>query len=65
MNNLGRPTLDKKEQTLKVRINDEERDWIEDRADAEGVSMSEYIRWLIDDDMSVSKNSAKSKKERL
>lgn len=65
MNNLGRPTLDKKEQTLKVRINDEERDWIEDRADAEGVSMSEYIRWLIDDDMSVSKNSAKSKKECL
>lgn len=65
MNNLGRPTLDKKEQTLKVRINDEERDWIEDRADAEGVSMSEYIRWLIDDDMPVSKNSAKSKKERL
>ena len=65
MNNLGRPTLDKKEQTLKVRINGEERDWIEDRADAEGVSMSEYIRWLIDDDMSVSKNSAKSKKERL
>lgn len=51
MNKLGRPTLDRKEQTLKLRLNDEMREWVEKNADAEGVSMSEYIRWLIEGDM--------------
>ena len=51
----GRPTLDKKEQTLKLRLNDSMRGWIEQRADAEGVSMSEYIRRLVEDDIRVKK----------
>lgn len=47
MNNLGRPTLDKKEQTVKLRLNDEMRSWIEERSHEEGVSMSEFIREVI------------------
>ena len=49
--NTGRPTLDKKEQTLKLRLNDEMREWIERRAYENGISMSEYIRNLIEADM--------------
>lgn len=48
---IGRPTQDKKEQTLKLRLNDEMREWIEKNADSNGVTMSEYIRGLIEDDM--------------
>lgn len=48
---IGRPTLDKKEQTLKLRLNDEMREWIEKNADSNGVTMSEYIIGLIEDDM--------------
>lgn len=51
MNKTGRPTLDKKEQTLKLRLNDDMRRWVEKMSDEEGVSMSEYIRKLIRDDM--------------
>ena len=49
--NTGRPTTDKKEQTLKLRLNDDMRTWVERAAAAEGISMSEYIRWLIEADM--------------
>ena len=48
---IGRPTLDKKDQTLKLRLNDDMREWVERRADEDGISMSEYIRNLIDDDI--------------
>ena len=65
MNKLGRPTLDRKDRTIKVRVNDDERDWVEASADAEGVSMSEYIRWLIDDDIANSIIPPKIKKEHL
>ena len=51
MNKLGRPTLDKKDQTIKLRLNDDMRAWIEKRSDKEGTSMSEYIRGLIKADM--------------
>lgn len=47
----GRPTSDKKEQTLKLRLNDEMREWIERRSYECGISMSEYIRNLIEADM--------------
>ena len=49
--NAGRPTLDKKSQTLKLRLNDAMRDWVEGCACGKGVSMSEYIRELIRADM--------------
>ena len=51
----GRPTLDKKTETIKLRLNDEMRAWIERRSYAEGISMSEYIRNIISDDMTALK----------
>lgn len=48
---MGRPTIDKKESTIKLRLNDEMREWIEVKADEANVSMSEYIRYLIKCDM--------------
>ena len=47
----GRPTLDKKDRTLKLRLNDDMRTWIERKAYHNGVTMSEYIRILIKRDM--------------
>lgn len=61
--NIGRPTLDKKDCTIKLRLNDEMRRWIEDRADTEGISLSEYVRSLISADMMYQKFSEKSKRE--
>ena len=47
----GRPTSDKKEMTLKLRLNDDMREHIEKRAYAKSISMSEYLRQLITADM--------------
>lgn len=43
----GRPTMDKKESTIKLRINEDMRSWIERQADREKISMSEYLRNII------------------
>ena len=51
MNNLGRPTTDPKQQTVKLRLNDDMREFIEAVADHNGITMSEYIRRLIENDM--------------
>ena len=63
MPRLGRPTLDKKDQTLKLRLNDDMRSWVEERADEEGISMSSYLRELIRLDMRNFNFSRKNKKE--
>lgn len=47
----GRPTADKKDTTLKLRLNDDMREHIEKMAKHKSVSMSEYIRCLIQSDM--------------
>lgn len=47
MNKTGRPTTDKKEQAIKLRMNDAMRAWVERMASAEGVSMSEFIRGIL------------------
>lgn len=47
----GRPTMDKKESTIKLRINEDMRSWVERNADREKISMSEYLRKLILIDM--------------
>lgn len=47
----GRTTTDPKEQTIKLRLNDIMRSWIEKQAYRNGISMSEYIRELISQDM--------------
>lgn len=44
---IGRPTIDKKESTIKLRLNDDMREWVETMAKSNEVSMSEYIRQLI------------------
>ena len=47
----GRTTIDPKETTLKLRLNDEMRVHIEKSAKRKGISMSEYLRQLIYTDM--------------
>lgn len=56
----GRTTTDPKESTLKLRLNDTMRSYIEQKANSGELSMSEYIRELIREDM---KNSSIGKKE--
>lgn len=46
-----RTTSDKKDTTLKLRLNDDMREHIEKYAKRKGISMSEYLRQLIYDDM--------------
>jgi len=48
---VGRPTLDKKDSELRLRLNDNMRRWVEARSSRIGLSMSEYIRELIKADM--------------
>ena len=45
---MARPTQDKKDSTIKLRINDDLRNKIEQGAKRKCVSMSEYIRMVID-----------------
>lgn len=52
----GRTTTDPKESTLKLRLNDTMRSYIERKANSGELSMSEYIRELIRADM---KNNSK------
>lgn len=47
----GRTTTDPKETTLKLRINEEMRNFVEKSANRKGITMSEYIRNLIRYDM--------------
>ena len=48
---MGRYTSDPKETTLKLRLNDEMRNHVEKSSKSKSVSMSEYIRQLIQNDM--------------
>ena len=47
MNKTGRPTTDKKEQAIKLRLNDEMRLWIEAESLKAGVPMSEFVRAVL------------------
>lgn len=58
----GRQTQDKKDSTLKLRLNDKMRSWVERRAGEQTISMSEFIRILIEDDMT-SKKFPKNQKD--
>lgn len=51
MNRQGRQTTDPKETTIKLRLNETMRSHIEKSAKAKSVSMSEYLRQLIQNDM--------------
>lgn len=48
---MGRPTNDKKETTLKLRLNDDMRNHVEKQSSRKEISMSEYLRELIRADM--------------
>lgn len=43
----GRTTTDPKETTLKLRLNENMRDFVEKSAKRKGITMSEYLRDLI------------------
>ena len=45
---MARPTQDKKDSTIKLRINDKLREQIEYQARRKGKSMSEYIRDVLE-----------------
>lgn len=47
----GRITSDPKETTLKLRLNEIMRKYVEKQAQRQGCSMSEYLRILIKKDM--------------
>lgn len=47
----GRTTTDPKETTLKLRINEEMRNFVEKSAKRKGITLSEYVRNLIQSDM--------------
>ena len=47
----GRPTSDKKDANIKLRLNDDMREHIEKMAKRKDISMSEYLRSLIESDM--------------
>lgn len=46
-----RTSSDPKENTIKLRLNDEMRKYIEKRSKNQDISMSEYIRKLIENDI--------------
>lgn len=48
---MPRQTTDKKDEKLKLRLNEEMRRHVESMAKTKEVSMSEYIRYLIEKDM--------------
>lgn len=47
----GRPTTDKKDSTVKLRLNDDMKTWLDSQASRKGISLSEYMRMLIEKDM--------------
>lgn len=47
----GRPTLDRKGTSINLRLNEELKDYLERIALINGISVSEYIRQLIQNDM--------------
>lgn len=51
----GRPTTDKKDNTAKVRLNDEMTDYLENTAKRKGMSVSEVIRECIRNEMRTSR----------
>lgn len=54
----GRTTADPKETTLKLRLNEEMRNYVEKTAKRKGITMSEYIRNLIYEDMKQNRRKA-------
>lgn len=47
----GRQTTDRKDSTIKLRINEETRMYLDKRSKLKQISISEYVRNLIEKDM--------------
>ena len=47
----GRPTTDHKNTPIRVRLNDDMRDWIEKKSELTGITISQLIREMIENEM--------------
>lgn len=47
----GRPTIDHKNNPIRVRLNEEMRNWIEYRSKITGLTISQLIRDMIENEM--------------
>ena len=47
----GRPTTDYKNKPIRVRLNEEMRDWIEKKSETTGITISRLIRDMIENEM--------------
>ena len=47
----GRPTTDHKNNPIRVRLNEDMRDWIEKKSELTGITISQLIRDMIENEM--------------
>lgn len=47
---MSRTTTDKKDHVIKIRVNDETKDYLERRAKQSSATVSEYVRQVIEKD---------------
>lgn len=47
----GRPTTDHKNNPIRIRLNEEMRDWIEKKSESIGITISQLIRDMIENEM--------------
>ena len=47
----GRPTTDHKNNPIRIRLNEEMRDWIERKSETDGITISQIIRDMIEHEM--------------
>lgn len=47
----GRPTTDRKNNPIRVRLNEEMRYWIEKKSELTGITISQLIRDMIENEM--------------
>lgn len=53
----GRPTIDHKNNPIRVRLNEEMRDWIEYRSKITGLTISQLIRDMIENEMKMKRRT--------
>ena len=49
----GRPTIDRKNNPIRIRLNEEMRDWIEKQSMRTGETISQLIRDMIENEMKI------------
>ena len=47
----GRPTTDHKNNPIRIRLNEDMRDWIEKKSESTGITISQLIRDMIENEM--------------